>query len=69
MFGPVGPLKNAGCSSPQRPSNAIHGYALYAAAGSLGIVSTAGRICVLGPRVSSQPTPSEADRPRKSAES
>ena len=24
-FGPVGPLKNASCSSPQRPSNAIHG--------------------------------------------
>ena len=26
-FGPVGPLKNAFCSSPQRPSNAIHGNA------------------------------------------
>ena len=27
MFGPVGPLKNARCSSPQRPSNPIHGNA------------------------------------------
>ena len=26
-FGPVGPLKNACCSSPQRPSNAIQGNA------------------------------------------
>ena len=42
-FGPVGPLKKAGCSSPQRPSNAIHGNARRAAAGSLGIVLTSGR--------------------------
>ena len=40
--GPVGPLKNAAWSSPQRPSNAIHGNALFAAAGSLGIVCTTG---------------------------
>ena len=42
-FGPVGPLKNAFWSSPQRPSNAIQGYAFTAAAGSLGIVSTTRR--------------------------
>ena len=57
MFGPVGPLKNADWSSPQRPSNAIHGKASVAAAGSLGIVFTTGRSSWCGPIVSSQPTP------------
>ena len=36
MFGPVGPLKKAFSSSPQRPSNAIQGKACSAAARSLG---------------------------------
>ena len=42
--GPVGPLKNAFWSSPQRPSNAIHGYA---AAGRGGIARDRlhGRAC------------------------
>ena len=47
-FGPVGPLKNAGWSSPQRPSNTIQGKAAAAAAGSLGIVFTAGRSSTMG---------------------
>src|SRR4029077_19102330 len=42
-FGPVGPLKNAVCSSPQRPWNAIQGNDRRAAVASLGIVSTTGR--------------------------
>src|SRR6185436_1029993 len=36
-FGPVGPLKIAFWSSPQRPSKAIHGKAVRASSGSLGI--------------------------------
>ena len=63
-FGPVGPLKNACCSSPQRPSNAIHGKPPAPARGSLGIVFTAGRSSTCGPRVSSQPTPCSAELPR-----
>jgi hypothetical protein len=66
-FGPVGPLKKAGCSSPQRPWNAIQGNAARAAAGELGIVSTTGRMSNVGPRVSSQPTPCEPEAPRNSA--
>ena len=42
-LGPVGPLKKAGCCSPQRPWNPIHGNCEPAAAESLGIVRTAGR--------------------------
>ena len=63
-FGPVGPLKNARCSSPQRPPKPIQGNAWSAAAGSLGIVSTTGWTSKVGPRVSSQPTPSEPELPR-----
>ncbi len=64
MLGPVGPLKNAACSSPQRPSKAIHGKAAIAAAGSLGIVLTTGVISRCGPTVLSQPTPASAELPR-----
>ena len=46
-FGPVGPLKKAGWSSPQRPWKSIHGNAVRASAGSLGIVSIAGRRLVV----------------------
>ena len=68
-FGPSGPLKNAGCSSPHRPSNAIHGKSDCAAIGPLGIVRTTGRTSIVGPRVSSQPTPSSAELPRYRASS
>ena len=68
-FGPVGPLKNASCSSPQRPSNAIQGSDRRASAASLGIVTTTGSSSTCGPRVSSQPTPCSAELPRKSASS
>src|SRR4249919_1212104 len=67
MFGPVGPLKNADWSSPQRPSNAIHGNADSAAFWSPGIVTTFGVSSVWGPRVSSQPTPASAELPSQSA--
>ncbi len=66
-FGPVGPLKNAFCSSPQRPSKAIHGYAASAADGSLGMVTTRGESSRCGSRVSSQPTPASAELPSQSA--
>src|SRR5689334_18559511 len=39
-LGPVGPLKNEGCSSPHRPSNAIHGNCARPCAGSLGMTAT-----------------------------
>ena len=66
-LGPVGPLKKAGCCSPQRPWNPIQGNAAAACDGSLGIVCTAG--CVTRPafRVSSHPTPCDPDAPRYSA--
>ena len=64
MLGPVGPLKNAAWSSPQRPSNVIHGNAAAAAAGSLGIVLTTGISSRCGPTVLSQPTPASAELPR-----
>ena len=63
-LGPVGPLKKLGRSSPQRPWNAIHGNACRAWAGSLGIVRATGRTSMVGPRVSSQPTPCSAELPR-----
>ena len=66
-FGPVGPLKNAGWSSPQRPSNAIQGKSARAWAGSLGMTSSAGRVTRPEFRVSSHPTPCEPDAPRYSA--
>ena len=50
MFGPVGPLKNAFCSSPQRPPKVIQGNASRAATGSLGIARAAGRSSRCGPR-------------------
>jgi hypothetical protein len=68
-FGPVGPLKNAGCSSPQRPWKAIQGNSRSAAAASLGIVATAVRRSTWGPVVLSQPTPWAAELPRNSPSS
>ncbi len=68
-FGPVGPLKNAGRSSPQRPWKAIQGKLVRASFASLGIVSTAGRRSWCGPVVSSQPTPCSAELPRNSPSS
>jgi hypothetical protein len=61
-------LRNAGCRSPQRPWNAIHGNAFRAAAGSLGISFTTGSSSRLGPVVSSQPIPCSAERPMYRAE-
>ena len=66
-FGPVGPLKKAGWSSPHRPLNPIQGNSLTAVARSLGIVTTAGRTTRSAFRVSSHPTPCDPDAPRYSA--
>ena len=68
-LGPVGPLKNEGCRSPHRPSNAIHGNCASACAGSLGIVATVGWRSWCGPAVLSQPTPWLAELPRNSPSS
>jgi hypothetical protein len=68
-FGPVGPLKNARWSSPHRPSKPIQGNASSASPTSLGIVRTSGESSRVGPRVSSQPTPSSPELPMKSASS
>jgi hypothetical protein len=54
-------LKNDGCCSPHRPGNPIQGNSRTASDCALGIVRTSGRTSKVGPRVSSQPTPSEAD--------
>ena len=57
-FGPVGPLKNAGWSSPQRPSKSIHGNAaLRRLADRSGSSARPGEGRATAREVSSQPTP------------
>ena len=63
-LGPVGPLKIARWSSPQRPSNVDPWEALLRRRGVARDRLYGRAESTVGPVVSSQPTPSEAELPR-----